>query len=280
MIYESEKMTLKCVMKVFSGKVNDVEICESMKNGRSTYYTLHIIKDHEIVKKLMNIIGRGSEEDKCYVDMFDSRQGFCVVFDYVKERRLCDFFMARDITLENCEDICLNLIVQCMTSKIPYPLLYLILKQKQLQLLRDNGVVIGYAVDLETIDEECTEEDCVMECALIVRDLLEQKVSKKNVGYKLLEKRIPKRSYITFRELYKDIRLCSSMVRKRGIISRIKAFAARNDTYIFKILLIISIILALLALLVVISRSIWGEIPLLRFFINTFETIGTESLRK
>lgn len=279
MIYESEKMTLKCVMKVFSGKVNDVEICENVKNGRSTYYTLHIIKDHEVMKKLMNIIGVGSAEDSCYVDMFDSKNGFCVVFDYVKERRLSDFFMARDITLENCEDICLNLIVQCMTTKIPYPLLNLILKQKQLQLLRDNGVAIGYAIDLADLDEKCTEEQCVMECALIVRDLLEKKVSKKNIGYKLLEKRIPKKSYISFRELYKDIRLCSSMVRKRGIISRIRAFIARNDTSIFKVLLIISIILALLALVVLVSRSVWGEIPLLRFFIDTFKTIGTESLR-
>lgn len=280
MMYESEKWTLKCVMRVFSGKVNNVEICENIQNGRSTYYTLLRIKDHEIVKKLMNIIGEDFAGNKCFVDMFDSRDGFCVVFDYVKERRMCDFFMARDITLENCEDICLNLIVQCMTSKIPYPLLYLILKQKQLQLLRDNGVLISYAIDLEELDENIAEEECVMECALIVRDLLEKKISKRNIGYKLLEKRIPKKSYTTFRELYKDIRLCSSMVRKSGIINRIKAFFARNDTNIFKVLLVVSIVLAMLALVVFVSRSVWGEIPLLRFFVDTFDTIGTESLRK
>ena len=36
MVYQSGKMTLSTVMDVFSGKVNDVEICENVKNGRNT----------------------------------------------------------------------------------------------------------------------------------------------------------------------------------------------------------------------------------------------------
>lgn len=278
MVYQSGKMTLNTVMNVFSGKVNDVEICENVKNGRNTYYTVLIIKDHETVKKLMNIIEASSTGRECYVDMFDSSRGFCMVFDYVKERKLTDFFMARDMPLELCEDICLNLVVQCMTSVLPYPLLELVIKQKQLQLLKDNGIAISYAVDLEELDENCTEARCVMQCALVVRDMLEKKVSKKNIGYKLLAKKIPKQSYISFRELYKDIRLAATTAKKRSLFGRIKAFFIRNDSTIFKMLLVISLILVILALIVFISRAVWGDIPLLRLFFHTFKKIGTESL--
>lgn len=278
MIYESEKMTLKCVMKAFNGNVNDVEICEDLKGGRSMYYTLLCIKKHETVKKLMNIIEGTQKDNKFYVDMFDSKCGFCMVFGYVKERKLNDFFMARDISLECCEDICLNLIVQCMTSGIPYPLLELILKQRQLQLLRDNSIALSYTIDLEDLNENCTEADCVMQCALIVRDLLGKKVSRKNVSYTLLSKKIPKKSYASFRELYKDIRLCSSMLTKQGILTRAKAFVIRNATAVFRMIIIVCIVLIVFSAIVFASRAIWGDVPLLRFFMNTFKTIGTESL--
>lgn len=278
MVYQSGKMTLSTVMKVFCGTVNDVEICENVKNGRSTYYTVWVIKNHETVKTLMDIFEASPKDGRCYVDMFDSSRGFCVVFDYVKERKLTDFFMARDMPLKLCEDICLNLVVQCMTSVLPYPLLELAIKQKQLQLLKDNGISISFVLDLEELDENCTESRCVMECSLIVRDMLEKKISRKNVGYKLLEKKIPRHSYTSFRELYKDIRLATSSFKKRSLIGRIKAFFLMNSSTIFKILLVISLILVVLTLIVFISRAVWGDIPLLRLFYNTFKKIGTESL--
>lgn len=278
MVYQSGKMTLNCVMEVFNGKVNNVEICESVQDGRSTYFTVLVIKDHDTVRKLMNIIEASQMGRERYIDMFDSSKGFCVVLDYVKERKLTDFFMARDMPLKVCEDICLNLVVQCMTSGLPYPLLELVIKQGQLQLMKDNGIAISYAIDLEELDEKCTEARCVMQCAIRVRDLLEKKVSRKNVGYQLLTKKIPKQSYASFRELYKDIRLSTAIAKKKKVFERIKAFMARNDSKIFRSALFGSIILVIFTGIILLSRVLWGEVPLLRLFIDTFQQIGTESL--
>lgn len=278
MVYQSDKMTYTGVMKVFSGKVNDVEICESTANGRSTYYTVLIIKERETVRRLIRIMEEHKTDAEYCIDLFDSNRGFCVVLNYVKERRLADFFMSRDMPLATCEEICLNLVVQCMTSGLPWPLLELILRQKQIQLLKDNCIALSYALDLQELREECSEADCVMECSLIVRDMLGKKMSPKNIGYKLLVKKIPRQSYVSFRELYKDIRLATSTARKKGLFSGLKAFLIRNSGAIFRLLLVICLILTVSALIIWISRIIWGDVPLLRLFYNTFKKIGTESL--
>lgn len=277
MVYQSEQMTYNSVRKVFHGKVNDVEICESAINGPSAYYTLLLIKDHEIVKELVRVL-ESTPEGSCCQDFFDTPEGFCAIFGYVKERRLEDFFMAKDMSLATCEEICLNLVVQCMTSGIPYPLLQLILEQRQIELRRDNSVALNWCLDLEKLDEQCDEAHCVMQCALIIRDMLEKKITKKNVGYKLLAKKIPRQSYVSFRELYKDIRLATSSAGKRSLWARFKAFLNEHEGMIFRIILITCSILIIAALVVLISKAVWGDIPLLRLFYNTFNKIGTESL--
>lgn len=278
MIYQSEHMTLNSVMDVFRGKVNDVVICENIKDGRSSYYTVLVVKDHVIVKKLVRILKE--QETDCCVDMFNWENNFCLVFDYVKERKLYDFYMAGGLSLENCEEICINLIIQCMISGLPYPLLYLVLEQRQLHLLKDNSVALGYALDLEKLDENCTQDQCTMQCAIILRELLKQKTTKKNVGYKLLLKKIPKQSYRSFRELYKDIQLCASSFQKRSIRQKIGDFSYRNQSTFFKIILVVSLILMVLAVIMLISDAVWGELPFLRIFYNNFTQIGTESLLK
>lgn len=280
MVYQSGKMILNSVMEVFRGTVNDVEICEHLVNGRSTYYTVLIIKEHQTVKKLMNVMETGPREREYCVDMFNSSNGFCVVFDYVRERKLTDFYMARDISLEKCEDICLNLIVQCMTSGLPFPILELMIRQKQIQLRKDYSIALSYAIDLEELDETCTEAKCVMQCALAVRDILEKKVSSKNIGYKLLTKKIPKQSYSSFRELYKDIRLASSTAKKKGLLYRIKAFGVRNNRKIYKVILLICTTVIAVAVLTLLFRLIWGDVSMIEFLFHTFHRIGTESLTK
>lgn len=278
MIYHSDKMTYNSVMKVYSGKVNDVEICESIGDGHKTYYTVLVIKDHETVKKLLRVMENFQTDREYCVDMFDNDQDFCAVFDYVKERKLSDFFMAGNMPLTTCEEICLNLVVRCMTSGLPWPLLELILQQRQLQLLKDNSVALSYAIDLEELDESCTEVDCVLKCSLIVRDMLEKKISKKNIGYALLAKKIPRQSYVSFRELYKDIRLATSSGKKQGILATIKGFFIRNSSTIFRVLIVVCVVLIIVVLTILISRVIWGDVPFFRLFYNTFKKIGTQSL--
>lgn len=277
MIYQSERMTLHGVMDVFRGPVNDVVICEEVKEGRTSYYTLLLVKDHETVRRLIRILEQSEKGTSCVVDRFTWNNCFCLVFGYVKARPLSEFFMGKERSLEECESICINLVLQCMTSPLPWPLLELSIRQ-QIHLLKDGDVMLGYELDLKELDENCTERRCVMECAVAVRDLLQEKLSKKNVSYQLLMKKIPRQSYQSFRDLYRDIRLSSTLVRKRSIRSRILALYRERQTDIFRFLLVVSVCLLVLAIVMMISQRIWGEVPFLRVFFNNFKQIGTESL--
>ena len=280
MIYQSDHLTLRSVMDVFQGEINDVMICEEISGSRECYYTLVAVKDHETVKKLLQIMKQSEKDVSCCVDMFSSNNRFCMVFPYIKERRLADFYMAKAIPLALCEEICLNLLLQCMSSTLPYPLLELALKQGQIHLLKDNSIVLGYCMDLAGLNENSTEKECVMQCAIRIRELLQEKTTKKNVSYQLLLKKIPKQSYQDFRELYKDIRLSTTNIGKRSIKKRLTDFWGQNQASIFRLLLYLSVILAILVAVMFLSNVIWGDVPFLRLFFNTFKQIGTESLTK
>jgi len=278
MVYQSGKMALKSVMKVFSGKVNDVEICRNIDGDGNAYFTVLVLKDRDTVKKLIHAMESKPEGMDCAVDMFTCNNEFCIVFDYVKERKFTEFFRAKEMSLALCEEIAVDLVVQCMTSRLPYPLLELVLKQRQLQLLKDNKVVISYVLDLAELDENCTEEKCVKQCALIVRDMLEQKSIRKNVSYTLLSKKIPKNSYTSFRELYKDISLATSTITKWGMPAKIKAFFREHDKTFFKIILGIGVVFVGATVLILLGKWIFGDSFIMRLFMDTFEQIGTESL--
>lgn len=267
-------------MDLFHGPINDVVVCEDLRSGRSNYYTVLVIHDHETVKKLIRILETSEYGNECYVDMFDYRNHFCVVFPYVKERKLSQFYMPGELKIEQCEEICLSLLLQCVGSKLPYPLLYLILEQEQIHLLKDGSVVLGYAMDLSGLDDQCGEDKCAMQCAILIRDMLKDKSVSKSISYQLLMKKIPKQRYQTIREVYKDVQLSMVQKRKRGLRKRFQDWLFRNQSTLFRILLYISVILLILTLIMVFSNIIWGDIPFLRILFNSFKKIGTESMLK
>lgn len=280
MVYRSDHLTLRSVMDVFQGEVNDVMICEEVSAGRGSYYTVLAVKNHDTVKKLLRIIKESEKELECLVDTFTSNNCFYMVFPYTKERKLKDFYMAKMMPLALCEEVCLSLLLQCMGSSLPYPLLELVLKQDQVHLLKDNSVALGYVLDLSELNERSGQHECAMQCAIRIRELLQEKTTRKNVSYQLLLKKIPKQSYYDFRELYKDIRLSKTNLGKRGLRQKVKDFWYRNQASIFKVLLYLSVAMIIIVLAMFLSDVIWGDIPFLRLFYNTFKQIGTESLMK
>lgn len=278
MIYRSDRLTLRSVMDVFQGKVNDIMICEELSGSRKCYYTLLAVKDHETVKKLLQILKRQEGKESCVEDLFSFQNELCLVFPYIKERKLAEFYMAKAMPLAKCEKICMNLLLQCMASPLPYPLLELVLKQGQIHLRKDNSIALGYCLDLTELNENCTEKECAMRCAVQIRELLQDKSSKKNISYQLLLKKIPRQSYRTFRELYKDLKLSTEREEKLSPREWVADTWRRHQAGILRFLLKLSVVLAVLVLILFLSHVIWGELPFLRLFVNTFKQIGTESL--
>ncbi|MCD8130250.1 MAG: hypothetical protein LUE16_03050 [Lachnospiraceae bacterium] len=279
MIYQSQLMRLLCVRTIKSNTVNDVLVCRDLNSASGALYTVLAVRDHATVKQCLEMfrLSGTSDRDVC-VHSFSDQGIFCMVFEYKQERPLSDFYTGRFYTLPECEAICVQVIMACITCGLPFPFLYLVLRQGQLNLSKDHSVYLGYQTDLAELDITKTERDCAVECAQILRKLLSSKASGKAFSYQLLEKKIDRRSYSSFTELYKDIRIAAAPEKKKGIIQRIKAWFVRRQDLVFRISLYLCVVLSVVVLASLITQLIFGDIPWLRLLFNGFKTIGTETL--
>ncbi len=125
-----------------------------------------------------------------------------------------------------------------------------------------------------------TERDCAVKCADIMLSVLETKSDVKNISFELLSKKSANNSYSRFTELYRDLRIAATPVKKRQLLVRIKSFFHRNSDRLFGILFWVSLILGIVALVLLLTHLVWGDVPFLRIFFNSFKNIGTESLTK
>ncbi|MCR5251328.1 MAG: hypothetical protein K6E50_12040 [Lachnospiraceae bacterium] len=278
MIYESNKLKLEEVGTVLLSPAGDCLICKDLRMDGATMYTVLRVPDHEIVRMLISVFEEIGMENSCLVDSFVAEGSHIFVFPYRKERPLDQFYMGDAMPLERCEDICINVILACMTSGLPWPVLYLILDQWKINLNKDDSVFLSYTMDLTGLDPLKKERDCTVACARIILQLLEGQTSQKADSYILLKKKIGNQSYNKFTELYRDIRIAAVPKGRMGIFFRIRHwFSARSDTF-FGILFWICLILAIIALAMLATNLLTGDVPWLRMFINNFKRIGTESL--
>ena len=286
MVYQVGKMMLQETQMVFRGKVNDVIICQDMAvSGNQVYYTVLMVHDREIAKKLMDLFhGQRGQAKSRFVADFTWKDAYLMVFDYVRERPLQQFFSSEILTLAECEEMCLNLAVECIASGVPYPILYLQLLQDQIHISKDKNVYLGYCIDLAQFSEKITERECATLCAQKIFPLLGQISTGKNgkisraTSYKLLESRSWKSGYHRFTDLYKDLKMAQVPLKKDGILTKIRRFFRHNQDRVFRLVLILAVLMGILALTMVVSQIIFGDVPFLRLFVNTFKQIGTESL--
>lgn len=275
MIYRSDKTAYVPVMQVLRGKVNDILICRDARAEWESYYTLLVIYDHGTVKRLLHVFEQSAYGYACCVEIFQQGNVYCAVFPYVKERYLSSFYMPARIPLKTCGTVCENLILACMLSKLPYPLLYLALEQEQLHLRRDYSVEPGYTIDLDELDEAVGEKECARQCAALLRELLAPEKGRENMGYRLFMK---KWDHSSLDGLYRDMRLVKKTMGKRGRLAGLRLFLKSRRDGLRRLLWIVCIAAILLAAVCLLSRAVWGEIPFLRILVNHFKVIGTESL--
>lgn len=279
MTYQSDKMQLNCIQTILVSDCNDIYVCVDEKTSTQNKYMVLVIKSHDIIKKYIEISSQVDYAKDLYlVDHFSEQGKYVLVFPYIKRRPLKDFYISRSLELVDCEDICSNLVLSCIQSGLPFPLLYEVIKQGQLNLNRDHSIYITYELDLSELDETKTEKDCVIECARILLSLFESKQKQKAISYTLLQKKIRSQSYSRFTELYKDITIAAQPKKKLNIVGRIKALWKRSKDGLFRLFLVLCVLLIVFAALSLVSQVIFGDVPWLRIFFNNFKQIGTESL--
>ncbi len=279
MIYQSQTKRLSSLQVILRNQTNEVEICEDLNDSLRSKYTVIVLDDHSIVRRFLKIyndadyLPSGTE-----VEYFSSEGRYLIVYPYIKPRPLFDFYMGKVTNLSEAEEICRNLIVACMTSALPWPVLYLVLKQQQVNLAQDRSVHLSYAIDFSELNEDIGESECVVECAKMLLEILKDKSETRADSYVLLQKKINRQSYGRFIELYRDIDIAGVAARKKGILVLIRAWYIRNRDTLFRILLTISLLLLIFTIISLITNAIFGDVPWLRIFIRSFEHIGLESL--
>ena len=271
-------MQLNTVQILSKSEVNETRICSRIENGNKELYTVLVVNDHMIMHRFVRIYDQADYlENKPDVKMYMESGRFFIVYPYVKERAITEFYMGGAMKLMESEEVCVNLIIACMTASLPWPVLYLILKQREINIAKDRGVYLGYRIDLTELSEKIGQSECTVECAKILLELLEEKNDRAN-SYVLLKKKCEKGTYEFFKDLYKDVTISMARKKRRGIIIRIKLWFMRNKDTIFKVLFRVSIILAIFVLLTFITNLIFGDVPWLRLFGRNFDKIGLESL--
>ena len=272
-------MRLHTVRKVAETASCDILVCENEDDPGLGYLTVIDVKDHKVIQRFLSIYEKANvpQEERNMI-YFSAEGKNRVVYPFVRERPLKDFYMGRVLSVEECEEICRNLIMACMTCGLPAPVLYLVLTQGQVHLSADFSVYLSYMIDLTEIDESIGEADCVRVCAEILRDILEVKEKDKAQSYALLQKKTRRASYLTFTELYKDVEIAGVRRRKRNIFALLRYWFEDNKDRLFKVLIVVVTLLLIFTIVTLLTNAIFGDVPWLRLFIRSFEKIGLESL--
>ena len=281
MVYSIGNKELNCLRKVLENETNEVWVAQDVsKEGNQEYYTLIVVKKHETAKLLMEIweTAKKNGRNSC-AEIQAYQDEFCVIYPYQKERPLVRFYNGAACSGKECGQICMNLITECISSGEPWHVLHLILKQKQVSLEKDNSVSLGYLLDFDEVEVEADERACAMKCADIVLEIMRQnKDMEKRIGMKLVQKKLLKEGYSCFIDLFRDIHMDLGAWEKITLIERIKDFFRENKWLIQRILIVLSVLLGIVALLMIFSQMVFGDVPFLRIFTNSFKTIGRESL--
>ncbi len=279
MTFESQKSSYTVVSTLFSGEANCCYVARLSDDMDGRSFTIIAVRDHDAIRTLMEAESKiHNIANSQLVDAFSYGNDYVLVFPYRQERPLRSFFVGDVLSLPEVEEIGTNLLLACMTASLPFPMLYLLLDQGQINLAKDGGIFFSYVIDIKEMDIRKTERDCTVKCAQILQAILATKENEKNISYELISRKSDNNSYSSFTELYRDLRIAAMPVEKSGILVRIKSFFKRNADLLFGILFWVCVILGIIALIILLSHIVWGDIPILRLFINTFKNIGTESL--
>lgn len=288
MVYHANGMDLEVIWEAFHGAVNDVAVCRDLSSVSGDQYTVLVIHDHQCRRTMLDILqqsDRLAQEPAC-CQCFSHNELLCFVFPYRAERKFSTFAQGQMLTSSVGEEICVNMVMECLSSPLPWPLLYLVLRQDHIHIAKDNTIYFTMNLDLEDLNPQRDEDACVSYCAHVLLELLAGQPSggkrrrKALKSFELIRKKSDKHAYSGFPELYRDIKLTSIPASKTKLKHRAKGMWRRNQDRLFRFLMIFCVIVVVLALLLLICQLIFGDIPLFRLFRHTFDVIGTENLHQ
>lgn len=277
MVLRTGRKAYEVIREVLEREANSVYVCREQEKPNASYKTIWIVKDRRIVRALLENADTYCEE----TFMQNENAGF--VFPYIRERPLRKFYL-NSIREGFCtrQQVWLALVEQCMVSKLPPAVVYLILSQGQVQAAPDGSIQFGFQLDLSEYDDSICERDNVIACAdeILYLIRLEEQIGKGDVARAqaaaLLEKKLEREEYQELIQLYRDIRLLgradSVGKKRRGKI------AVSEWDWLYRLLFGICIILICLVVLLAAGNLFLGDVFFWKLFDGSLDMIGTESL--
>lgn len=278
MLLNTGKKEYRVIREVLRGEANDVYVCQNKKEPAAPYKTIWLVRNRRIARELMGTLGDTCEE----YFMHNEDAGF--VLPYGGERPLERFYMGTVLSGGASQvRICLELVVKCMTSKLPQPVLGLILKQNQIHIGADGTVWFGYFLDLSEYDALSGEKENVDLCAAHIAGLIGlddggKDVAGKSHMKKLVLKKLDRGKYSEFIQLYGDVRLMLKEDGSGNKKERLKKYVMAKQDLIYKILSVLGIVLVCIVIFMLAGRVLFGEFTLWRLFSGPLNKIGTETL--
>jgi hypothetical protein len=279
MIIEAPKVRYECISHVLHTDANDSYICKKIQNSDKKQYVINVIHKRNIAKSFLSALHKSENTSDC-IDYFTWEQNFCIVLPYSGSRNIRKFFIPEAISSKDCHKIYRNMVFSCMTAQVPYPLLYLVLKQKKLNLSEDYGISVDYCIDMSAFDENTGEEECLRECLSFILILADEKGTDNYATYQVLSKRYMRGSYTTFLELYRDIENSDLMLEKDNIFRKLKRGWFQYGQRLWLIIKLVLFVIGIVAIILFICEFLFGDVPFMRIFVNSFKVIGDRNLAK
>ncbi|MDR2089309.1 MAG: hypothetical protein LBP73_08140 [Clostridiales Family XIII bacterium] len=280
MIFYAGDMVLEPVRDVFNGPKNSVLICRDLRSPVGAHYTLLAVRDRILAKRLISIFENSErvlpEGASPYVACFTQNELLCYLFEYREERKIGLFAPGQINSAKAWESVCVNLVLECLSSSIPFPLLALSLEPDNVHLEKDGAIFFTHYYDLTRLSEEADESVCARRCVELMLSLLETRGRLKSA--ELMRKKLAKNAFRSLPELYRDIKV-TELPEKKKLTAHVKGMWRRNRDRLFTALLVACVIVAIFAVIVLLSQLIFGNIPILRIFERCFDVIGLRSLR-
>nr|DAL19929.1 MAG TPA_asm: hypothetical protein [Caudoviricetes sp.] len=277
MILDNGQEQYEVVRDVFVGKDHVVSVCKYLQSVSVEYKVIWLVKNRELAKKIIGVFSKTvffREKEK---SIFTYQDAVCFVLPYEEERPLMNFYLAT-VRMGVCsgQQIWQQLLVKCMSSELPKPILYLILRQRQIKISQDGNIYFQYELDVTELNPAVTEAECTMECARIIRELMDLEHVSTQAAV-LIDRKLKRKGYIEFIDLYKDIKIMihqEAEIKKTSFREKIES---RKDN-IFRLLLVMGIILLVIVIVIAVLQWKFQGDSAFRIFHYSVDQIGTESL--
>lgn len=274
MIIESSKEKYEILAQVFHGSTNDSYVC---RTDRGRKCILNVITDRNRIKELVTSLHYDAGNDSS-AELFTHGDYLCVELPYYESRNIMKFCDSVIGNIRDYERVVTSVVMECLTCEIPFPLLYLVLRQQKLNLYRSFEVRFDYAVDFSEFHPSAGEEDCRRACELLLFQLYNQSSEKTSAVYEVLKRKIKRDAGGSFLELYSDIQNASVSIERKKWKEEIQNFFVRHGNTIFAVVKVVVVILTVIVLIMLACQIFLGDIPFIRVFTNTFTEIGKRRL--